>query len=188
MARLGLTVPPGQGREAQVRAVRFSGGWMSAQGKARGGQSASCPAVPEVLSPSVCGAPRIARQGKASWASPGGGQGGRVKRKHGFDFPDKATAAAPSHLPARGCLLLISRLSALAGPPPEAAGLRVPPAALPLRARMQPRRGTSGVRGAPAPRSSPALRRSGAGWLLLGAVTSAGAFSGSVGSSVDAWI
>lgn len=158
------------------------------RGGGRGWQSAFCPAVPEVLSPRVCGAPRIAQQGNASWASPGGGQGGRVKRKHGFDFPDKATAAAPSHLPGRGCLLLISRLSALTGPPPAASGLRVPPAALPLRARMQPRRGTSGVRGAPAPRSSPALCRSGAVWLLLGAVTSAGVGSGSVGSGLDAWI
>lgn len=55
-----------------------------------------------MLSQTVCRAPYITREGKASLASPGGGQGGRVKRKQGFDFPDKAAAAAaPSHLPAQ---------------------------------------------------------------------------------------
>ena len=53
------------------------------------------------MSHTVCRAPCVTREGKASLASPGGGQGGRVKRKHGFDFPDKAAAAAPSHLPAQ---------------------------------------------------------------------------------------
>lgn len=32
----------------------------------------------------------------------GRARGGRVKRKRGVDFPDKAAAAAPSHLPAQG--------------------------------------------------------------------------------------
>lgn len=155
---------------------------MSAQGKARGGNL-----PPARLSRRCClqaSAGRRALPGRERLPEhlPGEGRGEELKGNMGLTFLIRRLR------PARGCLLLISRLSALAGPPPEAAGLRVPPAALPLRARMQPRRGTSGVRGAPAPRSSPALRRSGAGWLLLGAVTSAGAFSGSVGSSVDAWI
>lgn len=96
----------------------------------------------------------ITREGKASLASLRGGQGGRVKRKHGFDFPDKAAAAAPSHLPARRMSPGYLRLSALAGLPaaPAAAllrarGCRLPPAARPLRAGMEPAKGKGAERG-----------------------------------------
>lgn len=69
----------------------------------RGGRGVTCllPDCPGGVVSKRLQAPCSPREGKAPPASLGGGRGGRVKRKHGFDFPDKAAAAAPSHLPAQ---------------------------------------------------------------------------------------
>lgn len=80
----------------------------------------------------------------------GGGRarGGRVKRKHGFDFPDKAAASSPLPPPGpRGCLPVISRLSALAGLPAAPAGRGLPPPTC-----CAPRDGACGRQGGREPR------------------------------------
>lgn len=93
------------------------------------------PAVLGVLSQTVCRAPGITRQGKASLASFGGGLGGEeLKGNVGLTFLiSRLRPPLPTSQP-RGCLLFISRLSALTGPLPclqlrRAGGCRAPPAA-----------------------------------------------------------